>query len=309
MGLSVENLIERNDDQRTNTNLLGQADIRFYVAKKNAPFFKDKGFAAWTATAVLKAKDPGIYGLEELQVKSGKEAVTEGLWGFKIQKKIGKTGECFVLIDNYIKGKEFDFTGTKVAGYEASIPIPANGSYSLTSGGISPITFWKAELSVSPAVGDIGDIGPAGGLIFYDKGSMSDGWRYLEAAPSDQSTGIQWYNGKKFDTGATATGIGSGRANTSTIVSKQGTGNYAAALCDKLVLGGFDDWFLPSMDEINLMYTNLKKPGKGGFESAWYWSSSEYDSSYAWRQGFDDGGQGYSGKGYINYSVRAVRAF
>ena len=31
----------------------------------------------------------------------------------------------------------------------------------------------------------IGDTGPAGGIIFYDKGNKTDGWRYLEAAPAD----------------------------------------------------------------------------------------------------------------------------
>jgi hypothetical protein len=66
----------------------------------------------------------------------------------------------------------------------------------------------------------VGDTGPAGGIIFYDKGRASEGWRYLEAAPSDQSTGIQWYNGSYITTGATATGIGSGKANTATILSK-----------------------------------------------------------------------------------------
>ena len=101
------------------------------------------------------------------------------------------------------------------------------------------------SIVISPTY-TVGNGGPAGGRVFYDKGSYSDGWRYLEAAPSDQSTGIQWYNGANINTGATATGVGSGRANTSTIISKQEAGNYAAALCDKLVLGGFDDWFLPS---------------------------------------------------------------
>ncbi|GHU33390.1 hypothetical protein FACS1894172_11810 [Spirochaetia bacterium] len=38
----------------------------------------------------------------------------------------------------------------------------------------------------------IGDTGPAGGLIFYDKGDYSDGWRYLEVAPVTTETTAQW---------------------------------------------------------------------------------------------------------------------
>ena len=34
----------------------------------------------------------------------------------------------------------------------------------------------------------VGDIGPAGGMIFYVKGSITNGWQYLEVAPSDQGT-------------------------------------------------------------------------------------------------------------------------
>ena len=134
----------------------------------------------------------------------------------------------------------------------------------------------------------IGDTGPAGGLIFYDKGSYSNGWQYLEAAPSDQSTGIQWYNGSYTTTGATATAIGTGAANTQAIVASQGAGSYAAELCADLTLGGYSDWFLPSEDELNQMYVNLKEQGRGGFASAWYWSSSENIGSldYAWGQYF-----------------------
>ena len=51
------------------------------------------------------------------------------------------------------------------------------------------ITYPKAYSSVItyevPSVNCIGDKGPAGGIIFYDKGYYSDGWRYLEAAPRD----------------------------------------------------------------------------------------------------------------------------
>jgi uncharacterized repeat protein (TIGR02543 family) len=153
----------------------------------------------------------------------------------------------------------------------------------------------------------IGDTGPAGGVVFYDKGSYSSGWRYMEAAPSDQSTSIVWRNGGYITTGATARGIGSGSTNTATIVSVQGAGSYAASLCANLVLGGYNDWFLPSMDELDQMYLN--RAAIGGFASDWYWSSSEYPySGNAWGQHFDDGSQ-YTNLKDENSYVRAIRAF
>lgn len=173
------------------------------------------------------------------------------------------------------------------------------------------------ELTVTQSytitVGENGtcDIGPAGGCIFYDKGSYSDGWRYLEAAPSDQSTGIQWYNGSYVATGAAGTAIGTGQANTTTIVGVQGAGSYAAQLCDALNEGGYSDWFLPSKDELNLMYVNLNQHGVGGFTDRHYWSSTEHNTWAAWYQIFDSGYQDI-GKKDLNAGiirVRAVRAF
>ena len=154
----------------------------------------------------------------------------------------------------------------------------------------------------------LGDTGPAGGLIFYDKGSYSDGWRYLEAAPSDQSTGIQWYNGTYVVTGATGTAIGTGQANTTAIVAAQEAGNYAAQLCNDLTEGGYSDWFLPSKDELNWMRENLYLKGVGGFVGYGYWSSSEFYASSAWYQYFCNGLQNGNYE-YLTYRVRAVRAF
>jgi hypothetical protein len=40
---------------------------------------------------------------------------------------------------------------------------------------------------------EVGDVGPAGGFIFYKNPNYaSDGWRYLEAAPFDQRAGAKW---------------------------------------------------------------------------------------------------------------------
>jgi hypothetical protein len=163
--------------------------------------------------------------------------------------------------------------------------------------------------AVKGAAYRIGDTGPAGGIIFYDKGNASGGWRFLEAAPSDQSKEIQWYNAKNIDI-KTGTAIGTGIANTASIIAAQGVGSYAATLCDRLVLGDYDDWFLPSKDELNLMYTNLNMAGLGGSWGVWFWSSSQdyVNFNYAWKQYFSDGEQ-YSYYKNYKYAVRACRAF
>ncbi len=169
---------------------------------------------------------------------------------------------------------------------------------------------------IPPITYTVGDTGPAGGYIFYDKGYYSSGWRYLEAAPSDQSTGIQWYNGNYVVTGAIGTAIGTGQSNTTAIVTIQGVGSYAAQLCNDLIVGGYNDWFLPSKDEFDLIYENLYLAGVGGFFGDWesytfesYHSSSEQDINNAWYQVFPNGYQDYCDKSISDSRVRAVRAF
>jgi hypothetical protein len=154
----------------------------------------------------------------------------------------------------------------------------------------------------------IGDTGPGGGLVFYDKRSTSNGWRYLECAPAS----TEWVSkdrGAKGHTLGTDTSIGSGKTNTAKFVTKETELNEsgtAALLCDGLQFGGKNDWFLPSKDELNEMYTNLKASGKGDFTGKGYKSSSESDSTHVWQQNFNDGTQSGSGE---NWWVRAVRAF
>ena len=104
-----------------------------------------------------------------------------------------------------------------------------------------------------------------GGIIFYVNGSGAHG---LIAAIQDQSTGIAWFNGSFNDTGATGTAVGTGQANTDNIIAAQGAGHYAASLAGQLVLNGYSDWFLPSKDELNLMYWTI---GPGAASSATVW--------------------------------------
>jgi hypothetical protein len=84
--------------------------------------------------------------------------------------------------------------------------------------------------------------------------------------------------------------------------------NSAKTACDELILNGYSDWYLPSKEELNALYVNLKMVGVGGFADYTYWSSTENIDYDAWRQDFFNGRQNYNGKS-SEYNVRAVRAF
>ncbi len=163
-----------------------------------------------------------------------------------------------------------------------------------------------------------GDIGPAGGYIFYDKGSYSDGWRYLESAPEDYDFSGVW-GGYKTSVGGTGTAIGTGKENTEKIIAKFGNAEpnnnktvYATKLCADLVVTKdgvrYDDWFLPSKDELDLIRQNLYLKKTGGFSFNGYWSSSESSANYAWGQYFLSGIQSNAYRD-DDYRVRPVRAF
>lgn len=156
----------------------------------------------------------------------------------------------------------------------------------------------------------IGDRGPANGWLFFDKGSYSDEWRFMEAAPSDQSSSQAWSNIDDTEIGTTGTAIGTGADNTGYIVGQLDHTASAAQVCLDYEPTGFPDWFLPSQDELNQMYVNLHNQGNplGGFASDYYWSSSESSATHAWTQGFPGGLPDDKPKSYTR-SVRAVRAF
>ncbi len=109
-------------------------------------------------------------------------------------------------------------------------------------------------------------------------------------------------------TGATALLIGSGEANTTTIVSAYGSGRYAAQYCAQDISGGSEDWFLPSIDELQEIYTVLKLNAVGNLKDDCYWSSTENDASTAFALDFTDGSSSAHGKGTY-FLVRSIRAF
>jgi hypothetical protein len=142
-----------------------------------------------------------------------------------------------------------------------------------------------------------------GGKVFY---VYDNGQHGLIAATTDQSPGIQWYNGSNTTTNSVRDQVNAGSFNTERIIINQGAGGYAAQICANYQGGGFGDWYLPSKSELNLLY--LQKDIIGGFGTNAYWSSGEYNFTDANYQYFVDGTQFYAYK-YYAFAVRAIRAF
>ena len=154
---------------------------------------------------------------------------------------------------------------------------------------------------------EIGKFGQAG-IVFYDKGYYSDGWRYMEVAESRYEFKAQWSE-DSYDI-KTMIEIGLGKQNTYNINSELLCNEVfkASQLCANLGINQKFDWFLPSKNELNLIYENLHKKGIGDFRNDCYWSSSQDGNNNAWLQGFSSGSQ-YSNTKYTANRVRAIRAF
>jgi TolB-like protein len=189
------------------------------------------------------------------------------------------------------------------------------------SGGNSPAAQPVTPVIPPPPAYRIGDTGPAGGIIFFDKGNNSGGWRYLEAAPSDIPQRL--FMTSEAVSVESQRAVGTGRSNTRAIMVQAnnlgGGFGWAAQACDAFELNGFNDWFLPSRDELNFMYGNLHMRNLGGFSPDWYWSST-YDGHFArnrnwWSINFSDGRQAaHSGNRDASttsnqFRVRAIRQF
>ncbi len=177
--------------------------------------------------------------------------------------------------------------------------------------GAGEMTVWLPTREYEP-----GDIGPAGGFIFYkNPNAAADGWRYLEAAPVDQSGGAKWGCFRRALDRARGTAVGTGKKNTEEMLAACVERGMAADLCANYSLNGVRGWFLPSRDELALMYRNLKATGVADFrdeglaDNCSYWSSSQVTADMAHHIDFPDAGRDHYDDKDFPRRVRAIRAF
>ena len=180
------------------------------------------------------------------------------------------------------------------------------------------------------AIGPQGPQGPAGtggfthyigkafggGVIFHlwkDTLGVEHG---LIVDKTDLSTAHVWSNNFLNLIGPSAQSSWNGLSNSNAIVGQAGHTSSASALCLNSTNGGQIDWYLPSVQELNMLWNNYytvarsltQISGATELQPTRYWSSSEFVNNSAWHIYFYDGGANYSTKNGT-YCVRAVRAF
>jgi hypothetical protein len=154
-----------------------------------------------------------------------------------------------------------------------------------------------------------------GGIVvaLWKEGSAE---KALIASLTDLSTGIEWTLPAFQSTliGSGAQSFSDGLGNTNVIITQTtapAANTYAAGLARLHADGGYNDWYLPSNWELNMCYNSAaivnKVLGTDSFTgNAYYWSSTENDSSFAWYFFFSNGFANDSLKSFTGY-VRAVR--
>lgn len=157
-----------------------------------------------------------------------------------------------------------------------------------------------------------------GGVVFHlwkDAQGVEHG---LIVDKTDLSTGQYWSNISSTLIGAQSSW--DGLSNSNAIVGQAGHTSSASALCLNSTNGGQSDWYLPSIQELNMLWNNYytvarsltQISGATQLNRTNYWSSTEFITNSAYAFFFSLGGAEVISK-YNSQSsflfVRAVRAF
>lgn len=130
--------------------------------------------------------------------------------------------------------------------------------------------------------------------------SSSQAWSNMDQALIGPSSGSRW----------------DGLNNSNAIVAQAGHTSSAATLCLNSTNGGESDWYLPSMQELNMLWNNYytvaraltQISGAAELANASYWSSTEGNTNLSWIFNFTNGNSTYNNKTNTFY-VRAIRTF
>jgi hypothetical protein len=271
-------------------------------------------------TIIVNSKTPAPIGSASQTLCSGSTVANITTTGTNIQWYAASTGgKAFASTTTLVNGTTY-YASQMVNGCESSTrlavivslnnPTVSASATTVCSG--QPTTLTASSGASTTSDFSVGSIGPSGGYIFYDQGSVINGWRYLEVAPVDYGTPLEWgCDGTNI--AGTSIAIGTGQTNTNLIIRNCSSINIAARACDTAVINGFGDWYLPSRGDFNLIYQNLNPLGVGNFINSngnqWnrYWTSSQI-GAFAYAQDFTPYYQQITQKVNQN-KVRPIRQF
>lgn len=195
------------------------------------------------------------------------KTVNNAITGYTIDPSGGGTVASYSISPAAAAGLTFNTSTGLLSGTPTSARTAT--TYTITATNASGSATRTFTLTVSPIVYTVGQTGPGGGKIFYYNAiSFACGptgvgsCNYLEVAPTAGSGKYYSSNKTLVVSGATATQIGSGYQNTRAIITANptDTATFAAVFADEYsttVTGVvYDDWYLPSKDELNELYVN-----------------------------------------------------
>ena len=274
---------------------------------------------------------------------SESKPVNNAIVGYTINSSGGGTVASYSISPSAPAGLTFSTSDGTLSGTPTSVASAT--AYTITATNASGSATRTFTLTVTAIVYTVGDTGPGGGRIFYVAPvgttflcgpTRSATCTYLEAAPADISASIKWAQPTYVGTAvnapetATATAIGWGYRNTRAIIlqGNSDTATSAAALADSYTVTVssvvYDDWYLPSKDELRELCKFARSQLTGdptvacnttsavtllyGFADNVYWSSSEAAPDKAWSQSFLRYGSQNEGDKRESRRVRPVRA-
>jgi len=274
---------------------------------------------------------------------------------------INSTGGAIAIfaINATPAGMSFNATTGALTGTPNTVAVATN--YTITATNASGNATRTFTLTVTAVVYTVGQTGPGGGKVFYAATTpfscgptLAATCTYLESVPFgwmteldfkgdlvdvnrtwSEATPVDLQRGPFGTTGGTATAIGSGYQNTKAMfdVGNDNTAQSAGAIAYAytVTVSGvvYDDWYLPSKDELNQMckwqrgitgeaLTNLTTVctggvinsgvGAQGFDGG-YWTSTEVNDFTIWSQNFATGAQINNSAKQNGERVRPIRAF
>ena len=212
----------------------------------------------------------------------------------------GALSGTFSSAADYWSSSEID--STQAALFDFSLGVPNSGNKT-ASDNVRCVRKGDPCRRTTPTPGAVCD----DGSIYA--GLSPDGNRKMFTTAADAPSQMTW-GGEGTDTALeNCYGSGSvcttGAANTA-LLAGLGAGYAAATYCDQLNEDGHDDWYLPALGELSVVYSNLGPQPDNGFQNGDYWTASEVNDVASYLVSFATGDE-YGHAKNDPFHVRCVR--